>query len=178
MEFFQTLAECSVAFAGLGAIHAVLKGGNTPRILHRSFTIVLTGSLTFIFSVLALLLSGFDVPPKMLWQVASGIGVVLCGMGGAFFYVGHRKLSKIGHVAQSPLFFFIAASLLLASVPLLFLNLGGWLWEPGSGAYAAALTSILAAGLFALLGSFWFPFSLAMRSAKTAAPADDPERSG
>ena len=164
MDFFQTLAECSVAFAGFGAIHAVLERSNAPRVLHRAFTIVLTGSMSFVLSVVVLLMDGLAIQSVMLWQLASGCGFVLTSLGGAFFYLGHRKASRLGFGPQSPVFFRIASTLLLGAVPLLFLNAVAWLWTPNWGIYATALTMILASGLFALLGSFWFPLAFAMQS--------------
>lgn len=166
MDFFQTLAECSVAFAGFAAIHAVLKGGNTGRILHRSFTVVLTGALAFILSVLVLLLDQFGLAAAVLWRVASGTGLAAISWGSFLFYRSHRELTRLGDSAQAPLVFAIAASLLMLSIPILLLNLGGWFWPPGAPAYGAALTMILASGVFALLGSFWFPLEIAIEKAK------------
>ena len=42
------------------------------------------------------------------------------------------------------------------------LNLGGWFWTPGAPAYGTALTMILASGVLALLGAFWFPLVVAI----------------
>lgn len=172
MSFFQTLAECSVAFAGFAAIHAVLKGGNTGRVLHRSFTVVLTGALAFMLSVLVLLLDQSGLTAPTLWRVASGVGLVATGIGGFLFYRSHRQLARLGDVAQAPLVFAIAASLLLLPIPTLLANLGGWLWTPGALAYGAALTMILASGVFALLGSFWFPLAIAIDDTETGAAAE------
>jgi hypothetical protein len=168
MDFFQTLAECSVAFAGFAAIHAVLKGGKTGRILHRSFTVVLTGALAFMLSVLVLLLDDLGLDPTTLWRVASGFALLAIGFGGFLFYRSHRDLSRLGDGAQAPLTFAIAAVLLLLPIPVLLFNLGGWWWPPGAVAYGAALTMLLASGVVALLGSFWFPLSLAIQSAQSA----------
>ena len=162
MSFFQTLAECSVAFAGFAAIHAVLKGGTTGRALHRSFTIVLTGALAFILSVLVLLLDEFDLSAASLWRVASAFGLAASAVGGLLFYGSHRRLARLGQVAEAPLVFAVAASLLALPAPILLLNLGGWLWPPGAPAYGAAVTMILGSGVFALLGSFWFPIEAAI----------------
>ena len=166
MEFFQTLAECSVAFAGFAAIHAALKGGNTGRVLHRSFTVVLTGALAFILSILVLVLDEFDLPVATLWRVASGIALVGVGYGGYLFYGSHLKLTALGDGPQAPLIFAVAALLMLLPIPLLLLNLGGWLWPPGAPAYGAALAMLLGSGVVALLGSFWFPLSIAIRNAR------------
>ena len=173
MGFFQTLAECSVAFAGFAAIHAVLKGGNTGRILHRSFTVVLTGALAFILSILALLLDEFGLAAPTLWRVASGVGLAAIGFGWLLFYRSHRQLSGLGDVPQAPIVFAVASSLIMLSIPTLLLNLVGWWWTPGARAYGAALTMILASGVFALLGSFWFPLEIAIERAKgTGAAAE------
>jgi hypothetical protein len=176
MDFFQTLAECAIAFAGLGAIHAALKGGTAPRILHRAFTIVLTGSLTFILSVIVLLLDQWGFASLLLWRIASLAGIVFGGLGAMFFYQSHRVITRRGFGPQSPLFFTIASSLFLVSIPIFVANLSGWIWNPGATAYGVALIFILASGLFALLGSFWFPLALAMRdegAANSGVPTDD-----
>ena len=157
MSFFETLAECSIAFAGFSAIHAVIKGGTSGRALHRSFTIVLTGVLAFGLSVLVLLLDQFDLSATTLWRVASAMGLAASGLGSFMFYRSHRRLSGLGQVAQAPLGFVIAALLLSLPVPIMFLNLGGWLWQPGAPAFGAAVTSMLGSGIIALLGSFWIP---------------------
>jgi len=178
MSFFETLAECSVAFAGFAAIHAALKGGATGRALHRSFTIVLTGALAFILSVLVLLLDQFDLSATTLWRVASAFGLGASAFGGLLFYRSHRRLAGLGQVAQAPLVFAVAASLLALPTLILLLNLGGWLWPPGAPAYGAAVTMILGSGVFALLGSFWFPIEVAIRDlereqgSRTASPDD------
>ncbi|MDX1579019.1 MAG: hypothetical protein R3266_11060 [Gemmatimonadota bacterium] len=166
MDFFQTLAECSVAFAGFAAIHAVLKGGNTGRILHRSFTVVLTGALAFMLSLLVLLLDQLDLPATTLWRIASGIGLTATAVGGFLFYRSHRRLAELGEVAQAPVVFAIAAWLLALPTPAMLLNLGGWLWTPGAAAYGAALTMILGAGVLALVGSFWFPMEMTIKGAE------------
>jgi len=157
MSFFETLAECSVAFAGFAAIHAVLRGGTTGRALHRSFTIVLTGALALVMSILALLLDQFDLSATTLWRVASAIGLVAWAFGCLLFYRSHRRLAELGQVSQAPFVFTLAATLLTLPGPTLLLNLGGWPWPPGAPAYGAAVTMILGSGVFALLGSFWFP---------------------
>jgi hypothetical protein len=162
MSFFQTIAECSVAFAGFAAIHAVLKGGNTGRVLHRSFTVVLTGALAFMLSVLVLLLDQLDLPATTLWRVASGVGLTATAVGGFLFYRSHHRLSRLGDVPQAPWVFAMAAWLLVLPTPAMLLNLGGWLWTPGAPAYGVALTLILASGVLALLGSFWFPLEVAI----------------
>jgi hypothetical protein len=171
MTFFQTLAECSVAFAGFAAIHAVLKGGNTGRILHRSFTVVLTGALAFILSVLVLLLDQFDLAAPTLWRVASGVALAAIGFGWFLFYRSHRQLAGLGDVPQAPFVFAVASSMLVVPIPILLLNLGGWWWAPGARAYGAALTMILASGVFALLGSFWFPLVIAIEKARSGGSA-------
>lgn len=163
MSFFQTLAECSVAFAGFAAIHAVLKGGTTGRALHRSFTIVLTGALAFGLSVLVLLLDQLDLSAPALWRIASAIGLAASALGSALFYRSHRRLAGLGEVAQTPLGFMVAASLLVLPIPLMFLNLGGWLWPPGAAAFGAAVAMTLGSGVVALLGSFWFPIKAVIR---------------
>jgi len=163
MSFFQTLAECSVAFAGFAAIHAALKGGTTGRALHRSFAIVLTGALAFILSILVLLLDQFDLTAISLWRIASAFGLAASAFGGLLFYQSHRRLAGLGQVAQAPLIFAIAALLLMLTTPIMLLNLGGWLWPPGAPAYGAAVTMMLASGVLALLGSFWFPIEVAIQ---------------
>lgn len=170
MSFFEILAECSVAFAGFAAVHAVLKGGNTGRILHRSFTVVLTGALAFMLSVLVLLLEQFGLTAVTLWRVASATALAAIGVGVLLFYRSHRELRELGDGAQAPVVFAIASSLLVLSIPTMLLNLGGWFWTPGAPAYGAALTMILGSGVFALLGSFWFPLAIAIEKARHSDP--------
>ena len=172
MDLFQTLAECSIAFAGFGALHAVVAGGDTPRIMHRAFTIVLTGSLAFILSIVAVLLGEFGFDAEALWQLASGVGIVVVGIGAAFFYAGHIRTTQAGHRPQSPVFFAIAASLLLSALPILLMNGIGWLWQPSALAYGAALILILSSGIIALLGCFWFPVATAVRDAESMLSKD------
>ena len=162
MSFFQTLAECSIAFAGFAAIHAVLQGGTSGRALHRSFTIVLTGALAFGLSALVLLLGEFDLSAIILWRAASAIGLTVSAIGSFLFYRSHRRLSELGQVAQAPFLFTVAGLLLSLPVPIMFLNLGGWLWSPGAPAFGTAVTMMLGAGVIALLGSFWFPIEAAI----------------
>jgi len=162
MSFFQTLAECSIAFAGFAAIHAVLQGGTSGRALHRSFTIVLTGALAFGLSVLVLLLDQFDLTDATLWRTASAIGLTVSALGSFLFYRSHRRLSELGQVAQAPVLFTVAGLLLSLPVLIMFLNFGGWLWPPGAPAFGAAVTMMLGSGIIALLGSFWFPIEAAI----------------
>ena len=162
MSFFETLAECSIAFAGFAAIHAVLKGGTSGRALHRSFTIVLMGALAFGLSVLVLLLNQFDLSATTLWRVASAIGFTFSALGSFLFYGSHRRLSGLGQVSQAPFLFSVAGLLLSLPVLIMFLNFGGWLWPPGAPAFGAAVTMMLGSGVIALLGSFWFPIEAAI----------------
>jgi hypothetical protein len=168
MDFFQTLAECSVAFAGFAAVHAVLKGGNSGRILHRSFTIVMTGSLAFVLSLLVLILNQFGFSELSLWRTASAVALLISGLGVALFLRSHSRLTALGDGPQSPAFFFIGAVLLLASQPLLIANLTGWFWIPSAPAYGAALSLMLFTGVIALLGSFWFSLRESIHEAESA----------
>jgi len=171
MSFFQTLAECSIAFAGFAAIHAVLNGGTSGRALHRSFTIVLTGALAFGLSVLVLLLDQFDLSAATLWRVASAIGLTVSALGSFLFYESHRRLSGLGQIAQSPFLFNLAGLLLSLPVLILFLNFGGWLWSPGAPAFGVAVTMMLGSGVIALLGSFWFPIEAAIEGLERDRPS-------
>ncbi|WOJ97598.1 hypothetical protein R0137_03260 [Congregibacter brevis] len=164
MELFQTLAECSVAFAGFAAVHAVLKGGDNLRILHRSFTIVMTGSLAFILSILALLLDEVGFSEITLWKASSAVGFVLSGYCGILFFSSHRQLTKLDYGPQSRVFFAIAALLLLLPCPVFLLNMGGWLWESSAEVYGLALAMILTSGVVALLGGFWFSLAIAIKA--------------
>ena len=71
--------------------------------------------------------------------------------------------------------FAVAALLMLLPIPLLLLNLGGWLWQPGAPAYGAALAMLLGSGVVALLGSFWFPLSIAIRNARAGEGITTPD---
>ena len=75
MGFFEIFAECSIAFAGFGAVHAVLRGSIGPRGVYRAWVVVSNGALSFALSILPLILSLGSLSDELLWRVASAIGV-------------------------------------------------------------------------------------------------------
>jgi len=47
LSFFEIFAECSIAFAGFGAVHAALRGAGGPRGDFRAFSVVSHGLMSF-----------------------------------------------------------------------------------------------------------------------------------
>ena len=175
VSFFEILAECSVTFAGFGAVHAALMGDGSPRTLHRSFTIVLCGSLAFVLSVVVLLLADAGWSASTLWRTTSIIGACLCALGAWFFLIGHQQTSRIGFGAQSPVVFTIAAVFIFLPAPLLALNAVGWPWPTGPHIYKVALVMVLVSGALGLLGSFWFPLTHVVRELEETTESADSE---
>ena len=71
MNFFEIMAECSIALTGFGAIHAALRGSDHPRGVFRAWSVVLLGAVSFMICVFPLLLAQTDLPAAQTWRLAS-----------------------------------------------------------------------------------------------------------
>jgi hypothetical protein len=164
MSFFEILAECAVAFAGFGAIHAVLEGATSGRGYLRSFTIVMLGTLAFLLCVLPLVLDLSSLSSVLLWRVASAVGLI--GSGGALYalFTLSARLTAMGHPPPAPWTIQTALILGLLATCSMLSNLVGWPGAPGPLLYGAAVSLILGQGIMALLHSFWVPLEAALAS--------------
>ncbi|MFQ5458648.1 MAG: hypothetical protein ACE5FC_09400 [Myxococcota bacterium] len=157
MELFHLIAECSVAFAGFAAIYAGVRGSGGARGSFRAWSTVTAGFLSFLLSLVPLLLQKFAVEEPAIWRISSSIGLVaLSGMWCAHLIV-HRRLSSLGHPVQSTLAIYygllsppVAALALLA-------NAVGWPRQSGPFLYGLAVILILFSGVAAFLLTFWLP---------------------
>lgn len=174
MEFFEILAECSIALAGFGAVHAVLRGSTGARGVYRAWAVVNNGALSFALSILPLVLSLGLLSDELLWRVASTLGLAGALAASYSSIVLDLKLALLGHVPQTTTSLRIGQTLSILSVLAMLLNALGWPWPPGSLLYAVAVTLILITGLNALLASFRLPLQLLLRGEDSESPRDPP----
>jgi hypothetical protein len=162
MNIFETFAECSIALAGFGAIHAVLHGSTGPRGAFRALFVVTQGGFAFILSLLPLLLDLASMSDDQLWRVASLFGVAGAGAVTYSQIVIDTRMTRLGHPPQAPLIVRTAQTLSVLAMSAMFANLIGWPWNPGALPYATAVIFVLIAGLLALLHSFMVPVQIAL----------------
>jgi hypothetical protein len=164
MSFFEILAECSVALAGFGAVHAALHGSSSPRGLFRAWTVVLQGTVAFVMCVIPLLLALAALSHEQIWLGAS-IAAVACT--GVPFYLNLSfdfRMARMGHPSQAIVFLRTAQSLSALAVFLLLLNVFGWPLPPGPFLYGAASVCVFMVGFMAMLHSFYLPIQLFFRA--------------
>ena len=162
MNFFEIFAECSIALAGFGAIHAVLKGATTPRGVFRAWVVVAHGILSFVLSIVPLLLALTFSSDELLWRYASIFGVVGASMSVYSSIAIDIRMTRAGHPPQTIMSVRTAQLMSIVSTIVMFANFAGWPWQSGPFLYAVALVLILTSGLIALLHSFILPVALAL----------------
>ncbi len=162
MNFFEIVAECSIALAGFGAVHAVLQGAGGPRGVLRAWHVVSQGCVAFILCLLVLLLEQTSLSAESGWRFASIIGVL--GAGGLLvtMFRVDAKMTAMGYPPQSPLSLRTAQVTSVTASFLLLMNIPGWVWTPGQLPYAVSVTLVLISGLLALLHSFFVPLQVCL----------------
>lgn len=162
MNFFEILAECSIALAGFGAVHAVLQGSGGARGLLRAWFVVSQGAIAFGLCMLVLLLDLASLSDEELWRFASMAGALCAGGLTIAMFRIDAKMTRQGHPPQAAVNLRTAQSLLVLSVLLLIINFIEWPLQSGPLPYAIAVTFMLISGLLALLHSFFVPLQLAL----------------
>ena len=165
MSFFEILAECSIAFAGFGAVHAALKGATSGRGPIRALVIVMLGALAFILSIFPLVLALTALSSTVLWRLVSVVGLPASGGVLVFFFRVDARMTALGQPSPAPRMLRGAMLMVTAATGAMLLNLVGWPWPPGPFLYAFAVGSLLTAGIVALLHSFWVPVESVLRGA-------------
>jgi hypothetical protein len=173
MSFFEIFAECSIALAGFGAVHAALRGSTGPRGNFRAWTVVANGALAFVLSILPPVLLFASIPEEVMWRSASALGVA--GASAALYSVIRFDigLARLGHPPQAPLNLRTGQLFPVISIVAMFGNIVGWPGPPGPFLYAAGVAFILIGGLNALLLSFFMTVELVLRG-EDPDPPDDP----
>ena len=161
-DFFEILAECSIALAGFGAIHAALQGIGGPRGTLRAWFVVCQGAMAFSLCLLVLLLDLSSLSGTVLWRVAGVIGVLpLGGLVYAFLRVDAR-MTSLGYPPQALLNLRTAQTMCVVSTLLLLSNATGVPWAAGPLFFGIAVTFILISGLLALIHSFFVPLQASL----------------
>jgi hypothetical protein len=150
LDYFELMAECSVALGGFAAVHAVLRGSTGPRGTFRAWGAVTYGFTALLMSLVPLLVAaGGDLDPAG-WRIASALGLVPSTGGRVSTLIWNRRFNQAGHPPQAATALFTNVGLLSAANLALLVNLA---W-PGWGAYAIATTSVFSSGLLAIARSF------------------------
>ena len=174
MNFFEIIAECAIALAGFGAVHAVLQGSTGPRGVFRAWVVVAVGALSFVLAILPLLLILAPLSNELLWRSASVFGVLGTGVLVATFLTSDYLMSRLGHPPQALLSIRSAQISSILAIIAMIMNFFGWPWPSGPLLYATALVLLMISGLIALLHSFYVPFQSALRGEASASPGDPP----
>lgn len=175
LDFFEIFAECSIAFAGFGAVHAALRGASGPRGVFRAWSVVTQGALSFILSVLPLLASFLSISADLLWRSTSAFGVAGALATTWSFVVLDVRMTRLGHPPQAPVSIRLAQTFSLLATFTMLGNVIGWPWSPQPLAYAVGLTLILGTGLIALLHSFLVPLQIVFGREDPDPPGDPPD---
>ncbi len=162
MGFFEIFAECAIAFTGFGAIHAALRGSDSPRGVFRSWTVVLHGALAFILGILPLLFALTSLSHEQIWRALSIAGLMGAGLATYVNIVFDVRLVRLGNPPQAPVILRVAQSSSSVAVIAMLINLFGWPWSTGPLLYAAGSLLILIPGLMALLHAFLMPLQIAL----------------
>jgi hypothetical protein len=173
MNFFEIMAECSIALTGFGAIHAALRGSDHPRGVFRAWSVVLLGAVSFMICVFPLLLAQTDLPAAQTWRLASVAGLLLAAITVySGFNISHR-LTELGYPSQSFWLLRLAQVVLIVAFVALLLTLIGWPRPPGPFPYALAPACLLFAGLVAMLHAFLYPLQLILTGQSQKAAGND-----
>ena len=175
LGFFEIFAECSISLAGFGAVHAALRGSIGPRGPFRAWAVVSTGALSFVLSILPLLLAFASLSTDLLWRSASAFGVAGAGATAYSFIALDIRMTRLGHRPQAPLGIRFGQLFSILAILVMLVNLIGWPWPPGPLAYATGLTLILTTGLVALLHSFLLPLRIVLGGGDPEPPDDPPD---
>ena len=172
MNFFEIIAECAIALAGFGAVHAVLQGSTGPRGVFRAWLVV--GAFSFVLAILPLLLILAPLSNELLWRSASVFGVLGTGVLVATFVTSDYYMTRLGNPPQALLIIRSAQLASILAIIAMVMNFFGWPWPSGPLLYAMALVLLMITGLMALLHSFYVPFQSALRGEASASPGDPP----
>lgn len=172
--FFEILAECSIALAGFGAVHAVLQGSGGPRGIFRAWFVVSQGTIAFTLCMLVLLLEVASLSADMLWPVASLLGALIVGGPVYAMFRMDSKMTQLGFSPQATLNRRTAQLSFVVAFLLLLINFIEWPWHSGPLSYAIAVTFILTSGLLALLHSFFVPLQQVLAGSDDESQEDRP----
>jgi hypothetical protein len=155
VDFFEVLAECSIAAGGFSAIHAAMRGSEGPRGSMRAWTTVGSSLAAFVSSLVPLLLSQSALSPEGLWRFSSLIAGVFCAAYATSAVYIDWRLDRAGHPAQAPLPLRLAQTLHVTASLILLGNGFGLFGPPDSFFFALGVVLILVSGAVGLLVSFW-----------------------
>ncbi len=155
MDYFELVAECSVALGGFAAVHAVLRGSTGPRGVFRAWGSVSFAFTTLLMSLVPLLISAGGDLDSAGWRVTSGFGLLICATSLLCNLWLDRQLGRAGHAAQAIVVLRFGQLLHVAAVLALVTNLLGWPLASGWAAYAGATTLVFVSGIMAIMVSFW-----------------------
>lgn len=152
MNFLEIFAECSITFAGFGALHAMLQGSTGQRGTLRAFSTVTPGVFGFMLAMLPILLAESGLDGDRIFRLSAWLGVLLCGaLAGANIWFDYRFSSR-GIPPQATYTIRLAQCLALTSTALM---LYVALAQPRPFYYSLALALLLMQGVLALLHSFF-----------------------
>ncbi len=104
MEFFSTLAECSITFAGFAAVHALLQGSAGPRGIMRAWMTLSPGMMAFVLALLPQLIAELEIGIAELWQWSSVIACVLAIPLNLSLFREDIRLKRLGYPRQPGFF--------------------------------------------------------------------------
>ena len=172
LGMFEIMAECAVALAGFGAVHAMLKGSEGPRGMARAWCVVAyAGSVAFL-SFVPLVLDYSKVEPVLGWRLASAFGVLVGLFVVASLHLIDRGLSKVEIHAQIQLGKYSVLTAGYLAILVMGSSLAGWPLESGPFIYGIGLMVLFAAAFLPLFFSFLLPLTEAMRDHKRSPEGD------
>ena len=159
MEFIKIFAECSITFAGFGALHAMLQDSKGPRGALRAWSTVLPGILAFSLCILVLLLDMTNISEVNKWRYASAVGAALGGMQTFLTLRMDFLFNASGYPPQAAGFIRSAQTSALGATLVMLIGAGA---RPEPLLFGIGLALTMLPGIIALLHSFWITLDTAL----------------
>ena len=101
-EILSTTAEVSVAFVGFAALIAVFRGSQGLRGELRTMSLIETGLLSLVFSLLPHVFAHFELAMEQVWRFSSSLLAAALALELLRVRGQNRRLVELGAPVQSP----------------------------------------------------------------------------
>ena len=157
-EILSTTAEVSVAFVGFAALIAAFRGSQGLRGELRTMSLIETGLLTLVFSLLPHVFAHFEFASEQIWRFSSSLLAAALALELLRVRAQNRRLVELGAPVQSPaLLWIVAVGIGFVAVAQV-LNAIGWPWQPRFGVYFLGIFWLLVSASLIFALSFWIGY--------------------
>ena len=157
-EILSTTAEVSVAFVGFAALIAVFRGSQGLRGELRTMSLIETGLLTLVFSLLPHVFAHFELAREQIWRFSSSLLAAALAIELLRIRAQNRRLVALGAPIQSSaLLWIVAAGIAFVAVAQVS-NAIGWPWPPRFSVYFLGIFWMLVSASLIFGLSFWIGY--------------------